>query len=98
MRDSSTSLGMTKRLRSFQQAPPHSKANPVARCRFGAYLFRREEIGRFGFSRDSRAHGAWIFRWRLQRPDPRADQTDAARRSLFGFTLRQDSPAILGPF
>ena len=73
-------------------------SRPVASSQFGVYLFRREETGQFGFSGDSWTHSACVFRRGLQQLDSRADQTDAAGRSLFGFTLRQNPPPILGSF
>jgi len=38
----------------------------IARLRFGAYLFRREETPRFTFFSNSWARDAGIFRRRLQ--------------------------------
>ena len=89
---------MTK-LRALRRAQLHLRNSvAIARLRFDVYLFRREETGYLGFSRDSWVHDAGIFRRRLQRPDPRADQTNAAGRPLFCFALRQDPLAIVGPF
>src|SRR4029450_5388183 len=73
-------------------------APTIARLCFAVYLFSREETRRFGFFSDSWARSADVFRRRLQQPGSRADQTDAAGRSLFCFTHCQGPPAVLGAF
>ena len=64
IRDSSTSLGMTKRTGTIK------KACAVARLAFDDYLFRREGTGSLGFSRNDWVHGARVVRGRLQQSDP----------------------------
>src|SRR5438128_2171998 len=93
-----TPAGVSKailRLRTAASTPP--KATAVARWRFGVYLFHREE-NCFSSSRGPWANNAYVLRGRLQRVDPRADQTDAGGRPLFCVALRQDPLAIFGAF
>ena len=74
------------------------KCEAIASSRFDDYLVRREGTGGLHFSCDSRTRVTCILRGGLQRPDPRADQKDAARRPLFCFTFRKDPPSIFSTF